>query len=189
MKTKTLIALIVAASSLSLAFGNDNPQIAVVSLRGSAVFKVIYKGNTAGKVKLNIFDQAGRIIHSASIPGLNGFICPLNFKGLDPGTYTIELIDNLGSHRENVVYTPVNQMKVVHVSKLRGQAGKFLLAVARAHEETITIRIYEDGDKLVYSESKNVNGDFAEILKLEKPDRHYLFEISDTDGNTKHFAF
>ncbi len=189
MKTKTLIALIVAASSLSLAFGNDNPQMAVVSLRGSAVFKVIYKGNTTGKVKLNIFDRDGRIIHSASIPGLNGFICPLNFKGLDSGTYTIELIDDLGSHRENVVYTPVDKMKVIHVSKLRGQEGKFLLAIARAQDETIAIRIYEDGDKLVYSESKTINGDFAEIFKVERPDGHYMFEISDVAGNRKHFSF
>src|SRR5688572_16340318 len=119
MKTKTLFfAMLLTVSTTAFALGKDKPGMAVVSAKGSGVFKVIYQGETAGRIRLNIFDAQERIIHSETINGLNGFIRPLNFKGLRSGNYTIELVDDAGKHRERVVYLPAHEMKSIHVSKL-----------------------------------------------------------------------
>jgi hypothetical protein len=97
MKTKSLFfAVLVMASTV--AFANEGPEMTVVAVRGSEVFKVIYKGGNAGRVKLKIFDSQGKMIRSEKLQGWsNGFICPLNFKGLDAGDYTIEIIDEAGT--------------------------------------------------------------------------------------------
>ena len=47
-------------SLVTSARANDGREMTVVAAKDSEVFKVIYKGNTSGKVKLNILDEMGR---------------------------------------------------------------------------------------------------------------------------------
>ncbi len=188
MKMKALIlGLLVVISSA--AFGNDTPGMTVVQFKGSEVFKVIYKGTTAGKVTLNILDAAGKKVHSKTITGVDGFICPVNFRGLESGRYVIELVANEGRFREEVSYTPFFELKSIHVSKLLDSDGKFLLAVSNAQNEPIYVRILDSSAQVVYNESKTVDGDFAQVYKLEDSTGNYTFEVSDAAGNRKYFAF
>jgi len=167
MKTKTLFfTVLVLVSATAFAFGSDDPGMTVVSVKGSEVFKVIYKGATTGKIKLNILDAEGRTIHSETLFGLNGFILPVNFKGLQSGNYTIEVVDQAGSYRENVLYLPAYEIKSIHVSKIRNEDGKFLLSIANAQDEPIQVRIF-DGQTIVYNESKTIKGDFAQVYKIK----------------------
>lgn len=181
--------MLITMSLVSSAYGHDGPEMAVVVAKGSEVFKVIYKGSASGKVKLNVFDSQGRIIHSASLGGKDGFICPLNFKGLPSGNYTIELIDDHRSHQQKVNYVTVHERKSIHVSKLMNEDGKFLFSVANAQNEPITIRIYDQHQRLLYSASKNLEGDFAQVFRMAEGLNHYTFKISDAAGNEKFFVF
>lgn len=181
--------MLITVSTVASAFSNDDPEMTVVSLKGSEVFKVIYKGNTSGKVTLNVLNHQGKIIHSGSVTGKDGFICPLNFKGLPSGNYTIELIDDHGSHQEKVVYVPAHDRKSIHITKLMNAEGKFLLAVANAQNEPIVIRIYDRYQRLLYAESRILNGDFAQVYRMEQALNHYTFEVSDSAGNRKSFVF
>lgn len=182
-------ALLVAVSTTAFGFVNDEPAMTVVSLKGSEVFKVIYKGTSTGKVRMNIVDQRGNVIHAETFAGLNGFILPVNFGGLESGTYTIELIDNAGKHRESVTYKPTHELKSVHVSRLINEHGKFLLAVANAQSEPIRVRIFDQEQRLIYNDSKVLTGDFAQVYKLENAYSRYTFEVSDANGNKKYFDF
>lgn len=181
------LALFVAVSST--VFGNDEPAMTVVSFKGSEVFKVIYKGTTTGKVRLNILDAKGRTLHSEVISGVDGFILPVNFKGLTSGKYTIELVDNFGKYEQEVVYKPFVDAKSIHVSKILSEEGKFLLAVANAKNEAIRVKIYDDTQRLLYNESKILSGDFAQVFRIQNPQTNYTFEISDEAGNSKYFNF
>lgn len=190
MKTKALFfALLVAVSTTAFAFGNDEPGMTVVSFKGSEIFKVIYKGSKTGKVKLNILDQRGNTIHSETIAGLNGFICPVNFKGLASGTYTIEVVDDGARYQENVTYKPAHELKSIHVSKLVNENGKYLLSVSNAQNEPIGVRIYDQEQRLVYNNSQVRNGDFAQVFKMENNKGRYTFEVSDASGHKKYFNF
>lgn len=168
---------------------NDGREMTIVATKDSEVIKVIYKGNTSGKVKLNIFDAEGNTIHSASIAAKEGFICPLNFKGLPSGNYTIELVDDQGRRQENVNYVALHDRKSVHVSKILSEESKFLFAVANAQDELVTVRIYDQYQKLVYAETKALKGDFAQIFRMPQGLNHYTFVVSDVAGNKKSFAF
>ena len=190
MKTKMLFfAVLVTVSSTALAFGSDGPGMTVVSVKGSEVFRVIYKSATIGRVTLNVLDGQGKKIHSERIYGVDGFILPLNFKGLQSGNYTIELVDGAGTQRKEVAYFPTLEKKSIHVSKILGDEGKFLLAIANAQNEPIDIKIYDDSERVVHSESKIVSGDFAQVYKIQDAHSRFTFEVADAGGNKKYFSF
>ncbi len=195
MKARSLfLAALVTVVSLATAVGKDVPRntgLAVVPVKGSEVFKVIYKGETTGRVKLNIYNASSRIIFSESINVGDGFICPLNFAGLEPGEYTLELVDVTGAKKvEKVKYlTSTATSKNVHVSKLVKEEGKFLVAVSNAGTEKINVRIYDGANNLVHSESREVKGDFAQLYTIKNVTGGLTFEVSDDAGYTKTIRF
>ena len=190
MKTKTLFfALLLAVSSSSMALANEGPALTVVNQKGSDIFKVIYKGGSAGRVRLNIIDQEGKTIHTEVLAARHGFILPVNFKSLQSGSYTIQLTDNTGKYQEKVSYLPSSERKSIHVTKLLDEEAKYLLAVADAENETIRIRIYDQEQRLVHDESKILSGDFAQVYSIQNSRGNYTFEVADSAGNRKYFDF
>jgi hypothetical protein len=192
MKVKSLfVAALVVISSVVLATGKDEPRktgLAIVPVKGTEIFKVIYQGENTGKVKLNIYNAEGKVIYTETIGGLDGFIYPVNFKGLASGEYSIELIDAAGKKVEKINYQTAKQnVQHVHVSKVNNEAGKFLLAVSGAG--IVNVNIYDGGNNLIHTESKNITGNFAQVYKLENASGAYTFEVSDSSGNTKTIKF
>jgi hypothetical protein len=195
MKTKSLFfAALVLVSAVASAAGKDEPRrtgMAVVPVKGSEVFKVIYKGESAGKVKLNIYNSNAKLILTETFNGTDGFICPVNFSGLEAGEYTIELVDASGKRAEKISFNTKKSSKHVHVSKLNNEAGKYLLSVVSASTsaDEINVKIYDSKNNLVHSETKQVKGDFAQVYKLQNAAGSYTFEVSDNTGKIKTIRF
>lgn len=190
MKMKcVLVGMLIIMSVVASAHGEDRPEMTVVAAQGSEVFKVVYKGSTLGKVRMNILDSKGRTIHTATFAGKNGFICPVNFKGLPSGNYKIELIDDNGSSSQTVNYVTVHERKSIHMTKLKNEEGKLLFTVANAQNELIMIRVYDQHQKLIYSLSRKLKGDFAQVFRMPPGLTNYTFEVSDAAGNDKYFVF
>jgi hypothetical protein len=57
--------------------------------------------------------------------------------------------------------------------------------VANKGQDVLTIRIYGDKGVLLYSQTENVNGDFAQVYNLDKYNGSLTFEVSDSKGVTK----
>lgn len=195
MKTKSLVlAALVTVSAAVSAIGKDVPSnagLVVVPMKGSEVFKVIYKGENAGRVKLNIYNAASSMIFSETINTTDGFIAPLNFAGMAPGEYTLELVDNTGAKKvEKVKYlTALSSAKNVHVSRISKETGKFLVAVTNNSTEKINVRIYDGANNLVHSESREAKGDFAQLYTVKNVTGALTFEVSDETGYTKTIRF
>src|SRR6187551_3535402 len=106
MKTKSLlIAALVVISATVSAFAKEEPTkagLAIVPVKGSQTFKVIYKSENAGTTKVNIYNTESKVIFSKVVSNEGGFILPLNFDGLTAGEYTIELTDVTGTKTEKV---------------------------------------------------------------------------------------
>jgi hypothetical protein len=120
---------------------------------------------------------------------MDGFIYPLNFKGLPSGDYTIELVTSAGKQRERVTYVPAGLMTGIHVSRIVKTPGKFLLSIGNSQNRNITVKIFDLNNILLYSENKSISGDFAQVYNITKPGSSYTFEISDMAGNRKSFSF
>ena len=189
LKSLFLAALLVVSSAVSFA-GKDEPRktgLAVVPVKGSEIFKVVYKGENAGRVKLTIYNNAGATVYSEIINGLDGFIYPINFKGLTSGEYTIEIQDASGKKVEKVVYQAFKRANNFHVSRL-SEDGKFLVTVANKENNVINIRILDRQNNVIHSESKEINGDFAQVYKIAQAGG-YTFEFSDKSGNSQRLFF
>jgi hypothetical protein len=192
MKTKSLYvaALMVLAAALT-AVGKDEPGslgLAVVPVKGSEVFKVIYKSESPSKVKLSVYNAASEVVFTETMSSVGGFIRPLNFSGLAFGEYTIELTDAAGKKTEKVSYQRAKSAANVHVAKLANNQGKYLLSVANCGKETITVKIFDETNNLVHVSTKEVSGDYAQLFSV-KDMSGVTFEISNNTGALKTVRF
>jgi hypothetical protein len=191
MKIKVLLiaALMTAGAGIN-AIAKEDPQnvrLAVVPMKGTEVFKVIYKTEAPAKVKLNIYDASSQLVFSETFFNVDGFIRPLNFSGLKAGEYTIELTEGTIKKTEKVVYKPIGSVssaKFVHVSKVGENDGRFVVSVANAGNEDITVRILDRYDNVIFTETRTISGEFAQVYRL-KESEGVKFEISDASGVSK----
>ncbi len=192
MKTQVMCiaAFMVIVASVA-AVGKDEPRagMAVVPVKGSEVFKVIYRGESASKVKLNVLNASSDIVFTETFNNMDGFIRPLNFSGLQFGEYTIEVTDAQGTRVERINYQPMKAERAVHVSKLVKDEGSFLLSVAKNSGQSITVKIFDNYSNLLYEGSRSDAGDFAQLFTLKDVDGGVTFEISDNAGHISTVRF
>jgi flagellar hook assembly protein FlgD len=109
MKTKliasTVLLGLVALKSFAIEPTSSN--VAIVNHKSSETFKLIYLSESSKKVTLNVYNKIGEVVYSETINGLNKFSRPLNFKGMNPGYYTIEVIDSKGLVKKEITFSPV----------------------------------------------------------------------------------
>jgi hypothetical protein len=192
MNTKSfyIAALIVMAGAVT-AVGKDEPRnagLAVVPVKGSEVFKVIYKGESAAKVKLNVYNSFSQIVFSETVNSNGGFIRPLNFSGLTFGEYTIELTDASGKKSEKVNYQPAKFESQVHISKL-AETDKYLLSVTQNSGEIVTVKIFDEASNLIFTDTRSDAGDFAKLYSLKNVVGSVTFQVSNSSGRIKTTTF
>lgn len=193
MKTKSFLitALIVVSAGMYAVAGDEpgNTGFAVLPVKGSEIFKIIYKGEISEKVKLSLYDANNTLIFTESISG-TGFIRPLNFKELAAGEYTIELVSATGKKVEKISHQRKISSSYIHVNKLKNDGDKFLLSVTgNAENEKINVRIYDTFNNLIYNEVNKVSGSFAQVYNVKNFGKSVTFEISDSTGKTKIVTF
>jgi hypothetical protein len=185
MNTKSIVvAAFALISSVALANEPGNPRVVVISQKQSGTFKVIYEGEKTGNVQMNISNAAGKVIFSETIKGVDGFIRPVNFMGMEPGEYSIEVIDAKGKQIQKVTYVNENVVKNVHVAKIADE-GKYLLAVANQDAEQINVKIFDGTNQLVHNENLTVSGNLGLVYNLKNVTGTPTFEVTDKTGNVR----
>ena len=182
MKTKNVILTLGALIVSAFAFADNGSKLVVVSQPQAGAYKVIYAGETAGKVTMKIYDINGREIF-AETTKMSKFIRPVNFSGMEAGTYSIEVTDNNGKQVQNVNYTAettiASTLKGVHISKL--QNGKYLLSVAGNSNDQINVQIFDGNDNLVHDNNQTVNGQLGLVYNLKQVENP-VFTVTDNSG-------
>lgn len=192
MKTKSSILAAFLLMTAVATFGSDEPKkagVVVVPMKGAEVFKVIYKSETSGKVKVKLYNTQNEVIFSEGFKNTEGFILPLNFSQLGFGEYTLELTDESGKRSEKIVYQAAKPAGNIRVSKLGAADGKFLVAVSNSNNEKVTVRIFDRYNNLLHDQVTNVNGDFAQVYTVKNLTGALTFEVSDNEGSTKTVQF
>jgi hypothetical protein len=192
MKTKSIYLAAFLLMSAVATFGNDDPKkggVAVLPVKGADVFKVIYKNETTGKVKVKLYNANAEIIFAEAFDNTDGFILPLNFSKLSYGEYKLELTDDSGKRIENIVYQKAKSVDNIRVAKLVSENGKFLVTVTSAKNETVTVKIFDNFNNLLHNEVKSVNGDFAQVYNVKNLTGACTFEVSDNAGRVKTIQF
>jgi ABC-type antimicrobial peptide transport system permease subunit len=184
MKTKKVMLSILAMVLSVIGFANEpgDPRLVVVSHK-PGLYKVIYESK-AQKVFISIYNYDGAEVFSKAIKCVHGFILPVNFDGMLPGEYTIQVVEPNGKQTQKITYTPVTVTANIHVSKMTDK-DKYLLSVMNADEELIRIRIFDGADNLVHDERIAISGNFGLIYNLKQVTGTPTFEITDKTGVTK----
>jgi hypothetical protein len=193
MKTKSLfLAALVTLGVVVSAIGKDEPRttgLAVVPVKGSQVYKVIYRSESQSKVRMNIYGPQSQLIFTEYFTGMDGFIRPVNFSGLEAGEYTIEMVDATGKKVEKVNYQPYkSNHKSIHIASIAKEEKKYLVSVSDAGEETIIVRIYDSLNNVIHSEVRDVKGNFAQVYVV-KAGGAVTIEVTDEAGNIKSSRF
>lgn len=187
MKMKSIVLsllAIVLSSTFTMATEPGNPKVVVVNQKESGVFKIIYEGGKAGKVSMKIYDQIGKLVFAETINSVNGFSRPLNFGGMNPGEYTIEIADENGKNVQKIAYRTESVVKDVHIAKIAND-DKYLVALASKGEEEINVRIFDGANQLVHDQSVKVKGDYGVVYNLKGVKGSPTIEVTDKMGNVK----
>jgi hypothetical protein len=88
MKTKSIVFALVMGfvSVAAVAADPVSPKMVVLNQKDGGIFKVIYAGIQTGKISLTIYDEANTLVFAETVSGVDGFIRPVNFSGMNEGT-------------------------------------------------------------------------------------------------------
>ena len=179
--------------TLMFARGIDEPKpikgssVAVTNAAGSTLYKVYYKSEKVGRVKVSIIDEKGNILFNETINKVDGFLRPYNFDGLPEGEYTVKVEDENGKTVEKVSYKAGRVEKLIHVQKLHGE-NKYMLSIASPKAEDVFIYIFDDQNNLIYNEIQSINGAFAQVYNLQDM-KSFTIEVSDKFGVLKKVSY
>jgi len=185
-KTLSVLLVLMVFSSVVFARRLDNPgatpSAAVVKI--GSTFKLYYKGSQQADVKVSILDAGNHLVFSETIKDVEGFVRPYNFENLPEGDYTIKISDKYGRQIEKITYKQEKTEAFSHLLKVAGTDAKYLLTVANRGESDVTVRIYDDANKMIYSQKEKVSNDFAKVYNLEGIGGEFTFEVTDATGTT-----
>jgi hypothetical protein len=180
-----MLALVVSGAAFAHNAKHVSGTEAIVMNSGSTV-KLFYKSETNSNVTVAIYNEKHQRVYSESFHQVNGFARPYNFSDLKEGTYTIEVNDGTSHYTEEFVYKKANTSARVikaRLAKVTGQKGKYILSVPNKEKQTITVNIYDSGNRLQYSQQETLSGDFAKVYNVSKFGSKILFEVIDSKGN------
>ncbi len=146
-------------------------------------FKVIYKSEAFSDVTVSIYNDQRDRLFSETVRNTNGFARPYSFENLAEGNYTVTIEDNSGTFVQKISTMPADNSKLVNILKLNNGESKYLLTVGGRGDETLTLNIYDGQRLLVYSESKFIKGDFAQLFNLSKLRGTPSFEVLHQNGS------
>lgn len=182
MKTKMLLIAAVLISSVALADEPGSPKLVVLSQKESGLYKVIYENPKTSKVKMTILNSNGDALYSESLKIEDGFILPVNFKGMTPGEYSIEVADGAAKQVQKVNYISSAKAQRIHVAKLDA-ANKYLLSVAS--QGVINVRIIDGANNIIHEQDVTVNGAYGLVYNLKGVEGNPTFEVTDPSGEVK----
>jgi hypothetical protein len=188
MKLKSILAAAFVLMS-AVTFANDSNSNKLVVIRGqeSGIFKVIFEGKDQVSATVSVLDVTGKVVFTETINGKNGFILPMNFKGLKAGEYTIEVKQGGNTLVETITYAAYTRtvepstIQNVHLAKLSNN-GKYLLSVTKSGNEPITISVFNTKNELVHFETRKAEGDFAVVYDITAIPGVSKFEITGNAG-------
>ncbi len=191
MKKISLLLASVLLCTLVFARGIDGPvkgsSVAITNNIGSTLYKVYYKSERLGNVKVSILDEKGYTLFDETMNKVDGFLRPYNFVGLPEGQYTVKVEDENGKMVEKVNYKSGRVEKLIHVQKLAGEE-KYMLSISSPIPEDVFIYIFDEKDNLIHNEIQSIKGEFAQIYNL-KGIKSFSIEVSDKLGVVKKITY
>jgi hypothetical protein len=184
-----LIALTMVVGAVRANDADPKSPKGMAVIKSGSIFKLFYKGEQSGDVKVKITDSRGDAVFTETIKNIESFVRPYNFSSLSEGEYTIELDGRDGKQAQHVSYVSHNNIiapKLANILHVTGSNQSYMLTVSnKAGADVLKIKIYDAANSLVYSETQEIAGDFAKVYNLNKVGKNFSFEVTDSSGSTQ----
>jgi hypothetical protein len=189
---KKILSLVLVLFVVAQLYANNvdsKSPVGMSVLKSGTLVKLFYRGEQKGTVKVTIYNHRGVVIFRETMKDTEQFMRPYNFGSLPDGEYTIELDDQSGKRYQTLTYsTKKKQPIAAHVTRLNKDGNSYMLAVPNIGKETLTVRIYDALDKIIFQETQKVDGSFAKIYKLDGVSGDTTFEVVNRAGNIARLA-
>ena len=182
-KILSLILVLIAIGQVNANVIEPHSPVGMSVIKNGSLVKLFYQGEQTGKVKVKIYNERGRTVFSETMKDTENFVRPYNFSFLPAGEYTIELTDAQGKMLKKVNHARETKKRMAYLTRLDGN-NKYMLSVVNDGRESLTVRIYDAYNKLVYNKTQTVHDDFAAVYNLSHLTGDYEFEVVDRNGNT-----
>ena len=199
MKTLTTLVALTLIGASSFAFAGDNDKekkekpaptaetkMAVMKI-SPANYKMFYVSEQEGKVKVRLYNEEGTRIYSKKVNSDDGFALPYNFKNLEAGKYTFEVINSDGSvlrqvvDHTQIVETIELQSLEANVQRIEG-SKKFQLLVMKPNQQEVEIKIRNEKGLVLHEERVNFERGFKRIYDLSSlQGENFTFEVINGD--------
>jgi hypothetical protein len=189
-KSILFVALCLFLTTISFAGKKKNalPKSGFSIIQNGPVVKVLYKSNNAGNVNISILDSRNHKVFSETLRRTEGFSRPYNISNLPDGQYVVRIDDGAGSMSQVVSVEERRMSKTFKISKVFGVEDKILLTVGR-YAKGFELKIVDKNGRTVYSEIKDLEGDFAQVYNLAALKGDVSVFITDNYGNEEKFVF
>jgi hypothetical protein len=188
-----LIALTIVVGAVRANDADPKSPKGMAVIKSGSVFKLFYKGEQSGDVKVKIMDSRGDAVFTETIKNIESFVRPYNFSSLSEGEYTIELADHDGKQTQHVSYGSHNNIvlpKLANILHVTGSKQSYMLTVSnKTGADVLQIKIYDAANSLVHSETEEITGDFAKVYNLSKVGKNFSFEVTDSSGSTQFLTY
>ncbi|MEO5601575.1 MAG: T9SS type A sorting domain-containing protein [Cyclobacteriaceae bacterium] len=183
-KILSLLVLVIAINSVQANGIEPKSLVGMSVVKSGTIFKLFYRGEKSGKVKVSIFDAKGKMVWNETLRNTENFMRPYNFSSLPAGDYTIEISDEQGKHVERIIHSFATKRTLVRLTTVSAKDHKYLLSVPNHGPGALTVKIYNDAETLIYHKVESVKGDFGKIYNLSRVKGACTFEITDKTGKS-----
>lgn len=184
---KFLVCIAVFYMVAFTARGQTSDKIAIADV-GSGIFKLVYKSNDSGPLKVSIMNSKGETIFTETLK-TSAFMRPYNFNDQGPGEFKFVVEDKGGKTEKTILYSIKKVESKIDVSKIANAQNKYLLSIENNDSDQILVRILDSQKDVIHEESLTVNGKSAIVFNLNKIKDSPTFEVAGSDGVWKTFTF
>jgi hypothetical protein len=191
-KFLSILVVLAAVSGAVNANVIDNPKsnTGLALMKSEKGFKVFYKGSKAGTVKVSILNAKGENIYQETLKNVESFMRPYNLTSMTEGDYSIEITSPEGKQIEKFSYSKHKVEKLMNLLHVKDADGKYVLTVANKNgNDQLKVNIYDKNYNLVYTGVEQINGDFAKVYDLKSLGKNFIFEVKDSEGETKTLSY
>ena len=111
-----------------------------------------------------------------------------DFSNLKPGKYKIVVRNESGSANQQIIHKVKEAMLKTFVSKIPNSKSLKLHVGAFDPSSPVRVRIYDQYNKLIYSEEINNEQSFSRVYKLPQTQLNYVNVVIENNGETKTFS-
>lgn len=181
-KILAVVFVLIVAGQVNAKEMEPKSPVGMSVLKRGSIVKLFYRGEQPGKVKVKIFNESGQVVFSETMQNTENFMRPYNFSTLPEGEYVIELSDEQATRTQKVSHEKIKAKRIAHLTRLKDDECKYILAVPNAGRDALTVRIYDENQRMVYQDTQIIDGDFAKVYNLDSITGEHTFEIMDRDG-------